>query len=159
MLTNQRSSRNDRKSPLEPQGETAQGKDGSGVYAAVFANRVDAGGLVDLVFTHPLLTMSNGVSIKDLTSEWRRNPLKEAAPKSIGAHVFEAHQALKERTFPNPAVLAQTAPVSPGLAFAAWEASEEAKTAPKPKPMRKGWAVSVSTHGFKSFRVSATRFL
>jgi hypothetical protein len=120
---------------------------------------VDAGGLADLVFTHQIYPMSNGVSIKDLTAEWRRNPLKEAAPKSIGAHVFEAHQALKERTFPNPAVLAHTAPVSPGLALAAWEASEEAKTAPKPKPMRKGWAVSVSTHGFKSFRVSATRFL
>ena len=103
--------------------------------------------------------MSNGVSIKDLTAEWRRNPLKEAAPKSIGAHVFEAHQALKERTFPSPAVIAHTAPVSPGLALAAWEASEEARTVPKPKPMRKGWAVSVSTHGFKSFRVSATRFL
>jgi hypothetical protein len=103
--------------------------------------------------------MSNGVSIKDLTAEWRRNPLKEAAPKSIGAHVFEAHQALKERTFPSPAVLAYAAPVSPRLVVAAWEASEKAKTAPKPKPMRKGWAVSVSTHGFKSFRISATRFL
>jgi hypothetical protein len=101
--------------------------------------------------------MSNGVSIKDLTAEWRRNPLKEAAPKSIGAHVFEAHESLKKRTFPSPAVIAHTAPVSPGLALAAWEASKEAKTAPKPKPRRNGWAVSVSTHGFKSFRITATR--
>jgi hypothetical protein len=114
---------------------------------------------MDVLDHHQITTMSNGVSIKDLTAEWRRNPLKEAAPKSIGAHVFEAHQALKERTFPSPAVIAHTAPVSPGLALLAWEASEEARTAPKPKPRRKGWAVSVSTHGFKSFRITATRSL
>ena len=57
----------------------------------------------------------------------------------------------------SPVTLAHTAPVSPGLALAAWEASEQAKAAPKPK--RKGWVVSISTHGFKSFRISATRFL
>jgi hypothetical protein len=158
MLTNQLSNLNDREGPLGPHRETAQGKDGAGVHVPVFADSVVAGGLV-LLDHHQITTMSNGVSIKDLTAEWRQNPLKEAAPKSIGAHVFEAHESLKKRTFPNPAVLAHTAPVSPGLALAAWEASEKAKTAPKPKPRRKGWAVSVSTHGFKSFRISATRFL
>jgi hypothetical protein len=57
----------------------------------------------------------------------------------------------------SPVTLAHTAPVSPGLALAAWDASERAKAAPKPK--RKEWVVSISTHGFKSFRISATRSL
>lgn len=100
----------------------------------------------------------NGVSIKDIT---RFPPTPQAerlsATREIAPHVIEAHERLKEQTFPNPAVLAHTAPVSPGLALAAWEASEEAKTTPKPQQTRKGWVYSVGTHGFKSFRVSATR--
>ena len=105
---------------------------------------------------HYALPPMNGVSIKDLTAEWRRNPHREAKPKEIGAHVFEAHEAQKRQTITNPVVLAHTAPVSPGLALAAWSASEEAKAAPKPQQPRKRWSFSVGSHGFKSFRISAT---
>jgi len=102
------------------------------------------------------LPSMNGVSIKDLTADWRRNPHREAKPKEIAQHVRDAHEAMKQRIFTNPVVLAHTAPVSPGLALAAWNASEEAKAAPKPQQPRKRWSFSVGSHGFKSFRISAT---
>ena len=43
--------------------------------------------------------MSQGVSIKDLTAEWRRNPrvlaYSEPDVSSIAPHVFEAHEEAK----------------------------------------------------------------
>ena len=45
--------------------------------------------------------MSNGVSIKDLTAEWRRNPrvlaYSEPDVSSIAPHVFAAHEDAKSR--------------------------------------------------------------
>ena len=88
---------------------------------------------------------------------WTPHRQPEPTPKIIAPHVFEAHEAAKRQRLTDPTVLAHTAPVSPGLALAAYQASEETRTRPKPTPTRKGWVYSVTTHGFKSYRVSFTR--
>ena len=86
---------------------------------------------------------------------WTPHRQPEPAPKVIAPHVFEAHEAAKRQRLTDPTVLAHTAPVSPGLALAAYQASEEARTAPKPP--RKGMSYSITTHGFKSYRITLTR--
>ena len=107
MLTNQRSNPND---------QETQSANRSGVHVLVLADRVDAGGLARLVFTHSLLTMSNGVSIKDLTAEWQRKPkpvfspfaedeqptiqqlaMSESHPSGIPDYVFAAHEEAKRK--------------------------------------------------------------
>lgn len=95
-------------------------------------------------------------SIRELT-RFAPTPQAQAlrSTATIAPHVLEAHKDLVSKTFPDPVVLAYTAPVSPGTALAAWAASEEARTTPP--PTRKGWSYSVGTHGFKSFRVKFTR--
>jgi hypothetical protein len=102
MLTNQRSNPNDRESPLESQGQTTQGANRFGVHAPVLADSVGAGGLV-LLDHHQITTMSQGVSIKDLTAEWQRKPtiqqlaMSEPAPSDIAQRVWDAHEEAKRK--------------------------------------------------------------
>jgi hypothetical protein len=76
---------------LAAQGEETQGKDGSGVHAAVLAGRVDAGGLV--LLDHYQITAMNApfsTSILDMA-------FSEPDVTSIAPHVFAAHEDAKSR--------------------------------------------------------------